>query len=100
VDVYLPTCPECKELFAERKPPEAPPCESCRVELQVENEDAAHIYMLTRRQYITAEQGRVVDISIPAVKIAMDLYQVRNQRDCLMKVRNAFHYFMNAQREG
>ena len=81
-------------MYAERTPPATPPCETCRVLLVEENEDAAQVFMTTRRQYITAEEGRVVDISIPAVKIAMDLYEVKSQRDCLAKVRQAFFHFL------
>ena len=86
-------------MYAEREPPGPPPCESCRVELQVENESAATIYLLTRRQYVTAENGRIVDISIPAVKIAMDLYGIKDQRECLSKVQRLFYHFMGAKSE-
>jgi hypothetical protein len=64
------------------------------VQLVSENEDAAQVYMMTRRQYKTAEQGRVVDIDIPAVKIAMDLFGVVDQKACLVKVRKAFFHFL------
>ena len=88
------SCPECQLLYSERTPPEQPPCETCRAELLEENEDIANVYMVTRRQYIIAEMGRVVDINIPAVKDVMDLYQVKNQRECLMMVRRLFHHFL------
>lgn len=94
MDKHLPTCPSCRAIYAERKPPELPPCKSCRVELQVENEDIAQVYMLTRRQYVTAETGRIVDISIPAVKIVMDLMGVADQKDCLDGVRSLFFHFL------
>jgi len=84
-------------MYAERKPPGTPPCESCRVELKVENEDAAEVYMMTRRQYVTRHNGRydhVVDIDIPAVKTVMDLYGVGDQKTCLLKVRSIFHHFL------
>ncbi len=56
-----------------------------------ENADAARVYMLTRQQVVTAGMGQVVDISIPAVKIAMDLYGVNDQLACLNRVRKLFH---------
>jgi hypothetical protein len=62
--------------------------------LQEENEAIAAVYMMTRRQFITAEQGRIVDISIPAIKIAMDLYGIQNQKECLMRVLRTFHHFL------
>ncbi len=48
--------------------------------------------MATRHQYITAGQNNVpVDISIPAVKIVMDIYNVGDQRTCLESVRRLWH---------
>ena len=85
-------------LYSERIPPQDSPCGTCRTELLEENEDAAQIYMITRRQYIMSATGQVIDISIPAVKIAMDLYQVKNQKECLMRVVNLFHHFENERR--
>ena len=74
-------------MYASRTPPESPPCETCRVELAAENEETAAVYMATRHQYITAGQNNVpVDISIPAVKIVMDIYNVGDQRKCLESV--------------
>jgi hypothetical protein len=87
-------CDRCRERYAERTPPGTPPCESCRVELREENEDAAAVYMTARRQYVTIGQGQVVDISIPAIKIAMDLHQVKDQRECLVRVMNTFYHFL------
>lgn len=53
--------------------------------------------MLTRRQVVTSGiDGRILDISIPAVKIAMDLYGIKNQLDCLNRVRKLFHRFLEA----
>lgn len=92
------TCDRCRERYAERKPPGTPPCESCRVELREENQEVAEIYMLTRGQCVTAENGRVVDISIPAIKAAIDMS--RKERDCLRKVQKVFHHFLGAQSEG
>lgn len=76
------------------------PCESCRVELREENEDAAAVYMTTRRQYVTRHNGRldvIVDLSIPAVESAMRIIGVKDQKDCLRKVQNLFHHFLGEQ---
>jgi hypothetical protein len=94
----LTKCDQCQQMYAERTPPGTPPCESCRVVLREENEEAAACYMLTRRQYVTADKGRIVDISIPAVKIAMELHGVRDQKDCLNKVIRLFHFFLQKDR--
>ena len=85
----LTACDRCRLDYEGKETP----CDTCRVDLLPENEDAATVYMITRRQYITAENGRVVDISIPAVKTVMDLYGVREQRRCMSKVLMLFHRF-------
>jgi len=62
-----------------------------------ENNEAAKIYMLTRRQIITAGMGQPVDISIPAIKTAMDLFGVRDQKSCLLRIIHAFHHFLEKE---
>jgi len=37
---------------------------------------------------------RIADVSIPAVKIAMDLCEVKNQKKCLEGVMRIFHHFI------
>lgn len=70
---------------------EEPPCRFCRVELISGNEEVAAVYMTARRQYVTGEHGRVVDLSIHAVKIVMDLYGIADQRTCLKRVLKTFY---------
>lgn len=65
-----------------------------------ENREAGTIFMMCRRQVITqGMQGHVIDISIPAVKDAMDAMNIRNQKDCLSKVLYAFRYFLSNQED-
>lgn len=64
------------------------------------NEDAAKVYIMTRRQVVTAGMGQAVDISIPAVKIAMELYGVKDQLGCLNMVRRVFHKMEERKDEG
>ena len=66
------------------------------------NKEAAEVYMVVRNQAITAGMGQVIDLSIPALKIVMDLYGVRDQRSCFEKVRRTFHHFLKERtdREG
>ena len=85
-------------MYGRRQPPQEPPCDQCRVELADENDIDALVYMLTRRQVVTmGMSGQIVDISIPAVKIAMDLYGVKDQAACLTRIRKLFHHFLEAQ---
>jgi len=76
-------------------------CEAdCRVDLLEENEEAATIYMITRGQVVTmGEHGIAIDINISAVKAAMDIYGVADQRECLQKVMKLFHHFRESQVE-
>ena len=73
--------------------------ETDAVELLPENREAATIYMLTRNQIILAPSGHAIDISIPAVKIAMDLHGVVDQKGCLDKVVGLFHHFEEKRRQ-
>lgn len=83
-----PLRPAREEIFQERgeRDPVA-------VELDARNSDAAQVYMLTRGQVVASGLG-IADISLPAVKIAMDLYGVVDQLKCLHKVRKLFYHFM------
>jgi hypothetical protein len=79
-------------MYSERVPPEEPPCLECRVDLIKENEEVAQVFMVTRHQTITAGvEGRQIDLSIPAVKIVMDLFGVKNQLECLQRVRKLWY---------
>jgi hypothetical protein len=99
----LTRCDQCKSMHAERNPPTVPPCEGCTVDLMPENRDAAEVYLMCRRQYVTRSRGMegdmVIDISIPAIKATMDALGVEDQGACLVKVQKVFHFFL-AERSG
>jgi iron uptake system EfeUOB component EfeO/EfeM len=89
-------------MHAERNPPTEPPCETCWVDLDKANEEAAHIYGLVQGQIITRHNGQydeIVDLNYSAVKIVMDLYEVKKQRECFEKVLKTFHVMLNRSRE-
>lgn len=87
-------------MYGQRRVPQEPPCDQCRIDLAPQNAEAARIYILTRRQVVTAGMsGQIMDISIPAVKIAMDLCGVADQMACLTQVRRLFHHFLEATRD-
>ena len=93
-------CPGCRDLYADRVPPQSPPCDECRVELLEENFDAAKIYHLTKRQVRTAGgSGEIVDLDYTAVKHVMDLYEIKDQREVFGKVTRLFHHFLNERRQ-
>jgi len=65
-----------------------------------ENRDAAHIYQLCRRQVITAgEANEVIDINYQTVRTMMDLYGVKDQRECFERIISCFHHFLKKERE-
>jgi len=80
------------------------------VELLEENEQAAEIYMLCRRQYVTrtaiAENGMpysvIVDISVPAVTAAMDEYPggIKDRWGVLNRVRKLFFSMRENEDDG
>jgi len=98
----LTRCDQCRQMFAERKPPGVPDCgKLCPVEARVlreENEEAARIYQLVRGQVIVAGET-VIDLNFVAVKTVMDLYGVADQRGVFEKVRKAFYHFEQKRRD-
>lgn len=68
-----------------------------------ENRDAARVYLIVRGQVVTAPAGKdrmIRTLSIPAIKTVMDLYGVRDQRECLDKVMHLFHVMQGREDEG
>lgn len=55
-----------------------------------ENEEAVNVYNIAGGQILTAGMGDVIGLSIPAVKIVMDLCDVVDQLLCLKKVMIIF----------
>ena len=95
---YYPTCPGCWEIYDSRKPPEMPPCETCKIELLEENADAGAIYNLVKRQVIIS-MDTVIDLNYGTVIEIMKLYGIKNQKQCLNKVIHTFHHFLRKRKE-
>lgn len=101
----LTKCDQCRTMWRERNErgvDGAPPCETCRVDLDPENHEAAEIFNLVQGQVITRHNGRydeIIDLNYPAVKIVMDLHGVRDQMGVFNKVLRVFHYFLEANRD-
>jgi hypothetical protein len=95
----LTKCDQCRPYYAEKEPPETPPCESCRVDLRRENEDAARIFQMVRGQVVTAGNGQVIDINHMAVWAAIDAYGVRDRTGTFEKVCTLFHSGLKGKRD-
>ena len=53
---------------------------------------------MCRNQVITAGMGEIIDINLQTVKTVMDLYSVKNQRECVEKVTKTFRHFLSKRR--
>ncbi len=51
-----------------------------------ENEDVAKLYFLVRNQVLIVG-NKITDLNLLAIKAAMDILGVKNQADCLYRVR-------------
>ena len=99
-------CDECKAAYlpnhwdtAEDKKRKAkgPACATCIPDQREANEDATMIYRICSGQLIISPMGGAIDINILAVKTAMDLYQIEDQKDCLGKVLFLFRKVKEGQ---
>jgi hypothetical protein len=93
---YGRNCAGCRQIYAERKPPGEPPCETCRIEAKVTNEDAIRIYMMVQSQVLTMHNGKhdiVTGINQLAVWAAIDAYGVKDRTGTFERVLRLFHHF-------
>lgn len=65
---------------------EGPPCWDCRPDLFPENEQAVKIYTHCSGQWICGAGG-VVDLNMGTVLQVMDVFEVDDKKDCLLKVK-------------
>ena len=81
-------------MYIERNPPDAPPCSVCRILPEPENTEALKIFFLTQNQFIMGVNGPV-DINHLAVHAAMELYGVKNRRECFGKVMRLNYWWID-----
>jgi hypothetical protein len=90
-------------MHSERKPPGTPKCElgeSCRVELRGDNEDAAKLYQMVRRQvlfFFNGEVDKEFDINHQAVWAAIDHWptKVSDPWGLFNKVLRVYYFFLS-----
>jgi len=80
------------------------PCELCRVELKVENEEAARLYFLVRSQCETRWDGEKdipIDLRHEALWKAIEKYpiKIKDQWGCFHKVLNAWREVREMQED-
>ena len=85
-------------MYENRKPPESPPCETCRVDPASENEDALRVFFMVQDQYIMSEGGPVA-INHLAIHEAMRLLKIKNRLECFNKVRILANWWLKDIRE-
>jgi len=83
-------------MYAERKPPEAPPCESCRVWLKVENKAAADIFMIVRGQCETKRIGEQdIEIGLDHLVVWKTIekypHKIADEWKCFLMVNRVWH---------
>ena len=60
----------CREIYEDRKPPEDPPCDTCRIIPFDENRDALKVFMVVKYQFVSDSVGPI-DINHLAIESAM-----------------------------
>ncbi len=64
------------------------------MDLLSENEQIINVFLLVRNQTVQEKMGEgkiITDLGIPAIKIVMDIFEVQNQKNCLLAVRKLWH---------
>jgi len=91
-----PPCARCQQLKGERFDPED--CKVCVPDSLPENEDAHRIFWAVRKQYIMSWNGPI-DINHEAIHKAMDLYEIKDKKDCFEKVTAIAEHIITMMRE-
>jgi len=84
-DEYLHQCDGCRDTDINRQPPQDPPCDACREPVLNDNRDAMMIFNLVKNQFLMGPGGPV-EIDHQAIHSAMNLYHIRNKKECFEKV--------------
>ena len=80
----MTSCEECEKVHLELH--KLPDCETCaRPVILTGNQEALQVYGLCRSQLIVSFSS-IIGVSLPAIKVAMDLLLVEDQISCAEKV--------------
>jgi hypothetical protein len=94
-------------MHSERKPPTTPICElgeSCRVELKVENEQAARIFQMVRSQCETrwnGEQDIEIDLHHPSLWKAIEKFPggIQDEWSTFQRILRVWHTLQRLKRD-
>lgn len=78
-----PDCSYCEDVHSGQGTP--PPCQTCLPSLFPENEEAAQVFFLVRNQVRFSPAGKLLDIDLQAVEIAMRRLGVKRKNECFLK---------------
>lgn len=84
-------------MYADRRPPQTPPCATCRVDPMPENADAIRVFLPVRYQFIMGEGGPV-DLNHLAIEAAMRREGV-GTKTCFDKACSLGFWWINKLRE-
>ncbi len=87
-------CEACKEVYGD----DQEKCSDCKPEYLEENAEAIYIFFLVRNQLIMGYSGPV-DINHLAIHSAMNLYEIKEKKDCFEKILFMGSYWLNKIRE-
>lgn len=75
-----------------------PPCRECVPDVMEANREAVQVWAECRTQVIAGFNG-IIDINLLTVKMVMDLFGIKSQRDCMERVRVMFDEYRMALEE-
>ena len=94
---YSGRCLGCREIYAERNPPEEPPCYTCRILPFEENVDALKVFLITRYQFVSDSVGPI-DINHLAIESVMKREGIED-RQTFDKVLNLNRWWISRIRK-
>lgn len=84
-----PSCKACRHFAKKRN--EKPDCDSCLPTLAPENIEAAKVFPYVYDQWIINPMGKIIALDLNAVFKAMEVFEIRNKKECLNKIRFLFN---------
>lgn len=88
-----PDCNVCKKMHDKRGT--IPPCNDCMPKLLESNWEAFMVYPYVKNQVILAGmEGKVIDLKMSALEFVFNTFDVKNRKDCFIKIYRMFHYFL------